>query len=372
MLVIAGDIFSEKAEVTSRVNQVADTFRHLRSTFAAFFHRGGIIMGITGNHDQDGRVRPAIDTARSGMDLAEQPRRNGDHFEPGKMYLLDTAFVGRIADREGLVVQFVMMPFPNLGRVLTGTETASTPGELYRPTEATVAEWIRTLSDRPGYDPKLRTVFVGHFNVTDADIGRVLFRGHQENNFVLDAAALPISFDYVALGHIHKPQSLRGLKHVRYSGSLDRMNMGEAGESREVVLVDLGPEGLRSEPRPIPLTPTTLIEVTITHAETAAAELAEQVPHPATTLVKITVAPSAAAAGSAIEAILRNTEAQVADVDWSPPALLAESTTRTVPAGGTIKSRVLDYLAGRLPEEDPQRADILTLAATLLEAEGHS
>src|SRR5262249_8866247 len=91
VLVIAGDLFSEQAEVSSRVNQVAESFQHLRQTFADFFDRGGIILGVTGNHDQDGRVRPYLELARAGMDLDEPPRRRGDYFVPRKMYLLDTA-----------------------------------------------------------------------------------------------------------------------------------------------------------------------------------------------------------------------------------------------------------------------------------------
>ena len=57
VLIIAGDVFSEQATDA----QVASSFRHLRSTFQGFFGRGGNILAITGNHDQDGRVRPFID-----------------------------------------------------------------------------------------------------------------------------------------------------------------------------------------------------------------------------------------------------------------------------------------------------------------------
>ena len=85
VLMIAGDMFSEQATEA----QVASSFRHLRSTFRPFFERGGAILAVTGNHDQDGRVRPFIDLARAGMDLDEPPCRPGDHFALGKMYLLD-------------------------------------------------------------------------------------------------------------------------------------------------------------------------------------------------------------------------------------------------------------------------------------------
>src|SRR5262249_13817165 len=146
VLVIAGDLFSEQAEVSSRVNQVAESLRHLRETFREFFKRGGIILAVTGNHDQDGRVRPCLELARAGMDIDEPPRTRGDYFDPGKMYLLDTAFVGRVRDaREGFAVQFALLPFPSLSRILTGTETATTAAELNRPSAEFVANWIRSL-----------------------------------------------------------------------------------------------------------------------------------------------------------------------------------------------------------------------------------
>ena len=110
VLLIAGDVFSDQATAS----EVADSFRHLRRTFARFLSRGGIAIAVTGNHDQDGQFRPYLELARAGMDLAEPPRARGDHFSPGKVYLLDSAFVGRVQDaQEKFDVQFVLMPFPS-------------------------------------------------------------------------------------------------------------------------------------------------------------------------------------------------------------------------------------------------------------------
>jgi exonuclease SbcD len=58
-------------------------------------------------------------------------------------------------------------------------------------------------------------------------------------------AAFP-SVDYVALGHIHKPQKVGGLNHIRYCGSPIALGFDEARQQKEVLLVDLGAEGLRA------------------------------------------------------------------------------------------------------------------------------
>lgn len=50
--------------------------------------------------------------------------------------------------------------------------------------------------------------------------------------------------DYVALGHIHKPQRVGGLNHIRYSGSPIPLGFDEARQQKEVLLVDLGADGL--------------------------------------------------------------------------------------------------------------------------------
>ena len=90
-------------------------------------------IGDRFNHDQDGRIRPYLELARAGMDLAEPPKSRGDRFSLGKAYLLDSAFIGRVHDtREKFDVQFVLMPFPSPSRLLTGEETGTTVSTALR------------------------------------------------------------------------------------------------------------------------------------------------------------------------------------------------------------------------------------------------
>ena len=56
-------------------------------------------------------------------------------------------------------------------------------------------------------------------------------------------AAFP-PVDYVALGHIHKPQKVGGLNHIRYCGSPIPLGFDEVRQQKEVLLVDLGAGGL--------------------------------------------------------------------------------------------------------------------------------
>jgi exonuclease SbcD len=71
--------------------------------------------------------------------------------------------------------------------------------------------------------------------------------------------------DYVALGHLHRPQTLS--PRLRYSGSPLPYSFGEAGQAKQAWLVDLDAHGLAGV-RPVPLpTPRPLTVLTGTLAD---------------------------------------------------------------------------------------------------------
>lgn len=52
--------------------------------------------------------------------------------------------------------------------------------------------------------------------------------------------------DYIALGHIHRPQKVGGLEHIRYSGSPIALGFDEARQAKEVLLADFDLAGLKA------------------------------------------------------------------------------------------------------------------------------
>jgi exonuclease SbcD len=368
VLVIAGDVFSEQATAA----QVADSFRHLRTTFRPFFQRGGTILAVTGNHDQDGRIRPFIELARAGMDIAEPPRRPGDPFVPGKMYLLDAPFFGRVRDAAGMDVQFVLLPFPSHSRMLMGTERATTADQLHRPIAQRVTDWIKGLRTDARFDTRLRTVLVAHMSVTGSDISRGRFTLTEQYDVIADANDLPTGWDYVALGHVHKPQYLGGLTHIRYAGSLDRLDFNEQQEDKGIVLVHIGAAGRKEEPRFIAIEPTPLVDVRVTNANVTIEQLEAQVPDPAMALVRVTVEPEATAdASGRVDRAIRESLPLVTSITWQAPELNDSSTARAIEVKPTIRETVLDYLRGKLKDNDSQRPALLQLVEQFLEPEGH-
>lgn len=58
---------------------------------------------------------------------------------------------------------------------------------------------------------------------------------------------------YIALGHIHRPQKVGGLEHIRYCGSPIPLSFDEAKQQKEVLLVDVTSDGLqRVKVLPVP------------------------------------------------------------------------------------------------------------------------
>ncbi|ARJ40899.1 exonuclease subunit SbcD [Pantoea alhagi] len=66
------------------------------------------------------------------------------------------------------------------------------------------------------------------------------------------AQAFPAA-DYIALGHIHRPQRIAGSEHIRYSGSPLPLSFDELGSEKSVFLVSFADGKLASvEPLPVP------------------------------------------------------------------------------------------------------------------------
>ncbi len=75
---------------------------------------------------------------------------------------------------------------------------------------------------------------------------------HVSNSYCLDPQSFPSSAQYVALGHLHKPQELGVAPPVQYSGSIVQLDFGEAGEQKRVNLIEVSP-GKPAQVRHIPV-----------------------------------------------------------------------------------------------------------------------
>jgi len=75
-------------------------------------------------------------------------------------------------------------------------------------------------------------------------------------------------------------QFLAGRDNVRYSGSIERLDLGEQNDAKSVVVFEVGPAGLKSKVNLLPLDATPIYEMAIVSPQDQLATLAERFPTP--------------------------------------------------------------------------------------------
>ncbi|WP_346840964.1 exonuclease subunit SbcD [Metapseudomonas otitidis] len=110
----------------------------------------------------------------------------------------------------------------------------------------------RALQCRAASGGDLPIIATGHLTTVGASASesvREIYVGALE---AFPTSAFPAA-DYIALGHIHRPQKVAGLGHIRYSGSPIPLAFDEARQQKEVLLVELDGSGLREvQALPVP------------------------------------------------------------------------------------------------------------------------
>jgi exonuclease SbcD len=364
VLLVAGDLFSELA----RPDGLRETIRHWQEVFREFLETGGTILTLTGNHDNESFCQTLVHAMTLASPTVGKP---GETVPPGRLYLAAEPTFLRLEDRiGGYPVQFVLMPYPTPSRFLKG-EGALKYGSPEEKNKLLVSAWADALRDiraHPKYDSNAPAVLGAHVHVHGSNVGPSLFRITSEEDVVVEGAELPQQFDYVALGHIHKPQWL-GEKHVRYCGSIERMDLGEQGDQKGVVLVAIGPDGRTGEPVVLPLPATPVYEVMVLNPAEDIPRLRQEYPDAANDLVNLHIRYTAGV--DQLEEVLR-------DLDRIFPRWYARDWQETGALGPTLvgsdsgpnksfAETVRDYLGQELIQHDEaERQAILAIADGLL------
>ncbi len=358
VLVIAGDLFYERADA----NEIASALAHVHKVFTPFFERGGTILAVTGNHDDDGK----IDLVRRGLFLAS-PMPSGGTFARGRMYLQNGLAFGRFEARPGDTAQFVLVPYPRAVRYELPDDYRTREAE-HRLLQSALTEWMaRTLED-PKFDAKLPTVLVAHLHVRGANVNRGLFRISDADDVQIDAAVMRTGWSYAALGHIHQPQAVGDVPTVRYPGPLDRLDFGEKDDERGVIVFDLGPKGVIGAPRWLPLEPTPFLDVRVADPDAELPALAEKYPQREKVIVRVFIEKDGTTSRDEVGRKVKTLFPRLHQLHFPEVAPRNETRTSAPSDEKPFADRVCAYLEAELAA-DPDRALVLSLANKILNDE---
>jgi exonuclease SbcD len=101
--------------------------------------------------------------------------------------------------------------------------------------------------------PETPVLAMGHLYAAGSEASDKQDNIYLGDTINIKAAEFPAVFDYVALGHIHRPQAIGGLKHIRYCGSPLPLSFSEILDDKKVVLIEFSGKTPRIKEIPAPL-----------------------------------------------------------------------------------------------------------------------
>jgi exonuclease SbcD len=221
LVLFAGDAYKDR--------NPAPTFQREWGRRIMRLSRAGIpTLLLVGNHD----LAPALGRAHALDTFAT--------LEVPHVRVLEKPAFLTPSDLGGLPLQVMAIPWVSRSGLiahlnLSGPDTTSVYEALEERLHALVSGWLESA------DPALPIVLTAHASVQGAKYGgeRTVMLG---NDLVLSGAFVRNpQFDYVALGHIHKPQDLNENAHppVVYPGSIERVDFGEYEDHKFFVIASV-------------------------------------------------------------------------------------------------------------------------------------
>ncbi|HET9200033.1 MAG TPA: exonuclease SbcCD subunit D [Dehalococcoidia bacterium] len=231
-VLIAGDVFDSKVPPPEAEKLVYETLLRL--------HFEGIRVILTaGNHDNERRLQ-AVRGVLGALDITIICELNKDTF----------AELIEVPSRDGSEHALVAaLPFIPEKYLISSADLMQEAGAKYSRYSDGIAAILRAVESH--FKPDALNVLTAHFMVSGSRVGG----GENELTigmaYAVEPAALPKSgVQYLALGHVHKPQAIPGsLVPGEYSGSLLQLDFGEVEQDKRVIVVDGAPgKMVKAEP----------------------------------------------------------------------------------------------------------------------------
>ena len=237
-VLIAGDLYDTSAPSPEAQRLVVHALLQLRAV-------GAEVLVVAGNHDSAATFdayRPLM--AAAGISVLGQPRPPADG-----------GLVAFAARGTGEPVRVALLPFVSQRYAVRAAElVARTPMEQALGYDQRVRDMLDVLT--AGFDGAAVNLVLAHLTVTGGSFGGGERPAQSVFEYHVPATAFPASANYVALGHLHRRQSLPSHCPVHYSGSPISVDFGDQDNAACVVVGDAAP-GLPPRVRDVPLATAT-------------------------------------------------------------------------------------------------------------------
>ena len=220
LVIFAGDAFKTRNPTPTYQRAFARRVKRLADA-------GVPVVLLVGNHDL-----PAMVQRASSVDIFRT-------LEVSNVLVGRDERVHRVETHHG-PVQVATVPYPVRQRLLAHEEYRGLSIEqLDEVVKQIVSANIGAMAKQ--VDPDIPAVLTAHVSVSGATFGSERSVMIGRDAVVLKSALADPAWDYVALGHVHKHQSLDDGGHppVVYAGSLERIDFGEEGQPKGFCWVEL-------------------------------------------------------------------------------------------------------------------------------------
>lgn len=234
VMVVAGDIFSDQYP---RFRELQSIMERIKNIFEPFIQKGGTMVWISGNHDNE----DLFQFLRESFRLASPIKSAEKIHSSGRLYIFSHPAHLRLANRQGTkVVQFALLPYPTKRRYLKNDSILKSRSELNRELHNNTINTLYKLRNELEKYPDCPSVLIGHGYIKNSEISHTIYKLDEKDDIIFGSEELRIiDWAYIGYGHIHKPQAL-GAEHIRYSGSIERLDKGEAADEKSVTLIEIG------------------------------------------------------------------------------------------------------------------------------------
>ncbi|MHC6180319.1 exonuclease SbcCD subunit D [Clostridium sp. JNZ X4-2] len=234
LIIIAGDIYDNANPPARAEKFFYDTLKKLSSNGER------ITLVIAGNHDNPDRLVAAGPLARDhGIIMVGTPKTVIPCGNYGKHKVVNSGEGFIEVEINGEKAVIITVPYPSEKRL---NEVLYDEMEEEREKVKSYSDRIKMLFDNlsKNYREDTINIVVSHLFAMGSDEAGSERNVQLGGSFIVDGSCFPESAQYIALGHVHKPQIVPGTHgRARYSGSPIQYNKREINFKKKCFIIDV-------------------------------------------------------------------------------------------------------------------------------------